>query len=94
MYGKLKSCVRTADGITEYFDCVIGTRQGCILCPLIFSFYMNGLVNMLKNKGCQCVYVSEEAPNIMHLRYADDITEGNDTVGRLPKMINVLSEHF
>ena len=28
MYSQLKSCVRTEAGLTEYFNCTIGTRQG------------------------------------------------------------------
>ena len=30
MYSQLKSCVRTEDGLTDYFKRTIGTRQGCI----------------------------------------------------------------
>ena len=94
MYTKLKSCIRVSDGITEYFQCTVGTRQGCMLSPLIFSFYINELVDMLKTKQCQGVYVNEDAPNIMNLMYADDVTEGSDSVGRLQKMIDVLDEFF
>ena len=31
MYENLKSCVRTQGGLTHYFDCSVGTRQGCML---------------------------------------------------------------
>ena len=27
LYSKLKSCVKLNAGLTEYFDCFIGTRQ-------------------------------------------------------------------
>ena len=49
LYSKLKSAVQTKGGITEYFDCTIGPRQGCILSPLLFSLYMNELLDMLKS---------------------------------------------
>lgn len=40
MYASLESCVRTADGITDYFKCSVGTRQGCMLSPCLFSLYV------------------------------------------------------
>ena len=92
MYSKLKSCVRMDNGLTDYFDCTIGTRQGCILSPLLFSLYMNKLVEMLKCYDCQGMYVNEMAKNIMILLYADDVAKGACTVKKLQDMINVLEE--
>lgn len=92
MYSKLKSCVRTPEGLTEYFKCNVGTRQGCMMSPFLFSMYIGGLVDMLKENGCQGVYVSEEVPNLMVLLYADNIVNGADTVGRLQHMVNILSD--
>jgi hypothetical protein len=91
MYSNLKSAVKVGHNVTNYFECLVGTRQGCLLSPLMFSFYMDELVSELKDTGCKGVYVSEDAPNIMNLMYADDITQNSDTVGRLQSMINVLA---
>ncbi|XP_077996531.1 uncharacterized protein LOC144449832 [Glandiceps talaboti] len=44
MYCGVKSCVRTDKGKTEYFECPIGVRQGCMLSPFLFSFFINELV--------------------------------------------------
>ena len=52
MYANLKSCVKTHSGLAEYFQCTVGTRQGCILSPFLFALYINELVNMMKNEGC------------------------------------------
>ena len=46
----------------------------------------------MKERGCQEVYINEEVPNLTIILYADDITEGSDTVDRLQFMINVLLE--
>ena len=88
MYSQLKFCVRT-----DYFKCTIGTRQGCILSPFLFAFYIGELVDMMKDKACKGVYINEEVPNLMNILYADDIAKGSDTVGRLQFMINVLVEY-
>ena len=38
MYSQLKSCVKVKKGLTQFFDCHIGTRQGCVSSPIIFFF--------------------------------------------------------
>jgi len=92
LYEKLESCVKTQDGTTQYFECKVGTRQGCILSPTLFSIFINELVNMMKEYDCQGVYVDEEASNIVALMYADDVAEGGDTVIRLQNTIDVLEK--
>ena len=78
MYSQLKSCVRTPEGLTEFFECKIGTRQGCVLSPLLFVLYIGELVDMMKQNGCQGIYIDENAPNIMILLFTDDIVQGSD----------------
>ena len=51
MYSQLKTCVHTKYGLTDYFKCTIGTRQGCILIPFLFAFYIGELVEMMKERG-------------------------------------------
>lgn len=92
LYDKLKACVRVKEGATDCFDCNIGTRQGCILSPFLFSLYMNELIDMLHCFECMGIYVNQEARNIMILMYADDIAQGANHVIKLQAMINVLSE--
>ena len=41
MYKTLCSCVKTSEGLTEFFPCRIGTRQGCMLSPFLFVLYFN-----------------------------------------------------
>ena len=92
MYSKLQSCIKTVDGISDFFNCDIGTRQGCMISPLLFILYLNELINMLYNYNCPGIYLNESAPNVQALFYADDICIFNDTIGRLQTQLNVLSE--
>ena len=92
MYSSLKSCVRTPDGLTEFFECARGTRQGCMLSPFLFSLYVAEIVTMLEEADCKGVFLNEEIPNVTSLLFADDLALCADTVGRLQKMINVIAE--
>ena len=92
MYSKLKSCVRKPEGLTEFFSCNIGTRQGCVISPFLFVLYLEELVDMCKSAGCDGIFISENIDNVGLLLYADDLAFLNDTVGRIQKMLNVLSE--
>lgn len=93
MYQNLTPCVLTKDGLTECFSATIGTRQGCMLSPFLFNIYLNELIEECKNKGCEGVYINEEFPNVMMLLFADDATQGADTVGRLQKLLDTLADY-
>ena len=90
MYGKLKSCVFiTEDGITDFFNCTVGTRQGCMLSRLLFTLFINEYVNLLQGKDVKGIYINTELTNVFLLLYADDMVNISDTVGRLQNQINV-----
>ena len=48
MYSQLKSCVRVGNGLTDFFNCQKGTKQGCVSSTIIFSIYINDLISYLK----------------------------------------------
>jgi len=48
MYSQLSSCVKLPNRLTGYFDCNIGTKQGCVSSTIIFALYINDLVTHLK----------------------------------------------
>jgi hypothetical protein len=89
MYSKLKSAVRL-DGnmLTEWFNCTVGTRQGCMISPLMFTFYLNELIERVNNSEIRGIFVTEECPGLCMLCYADDIANCSDTVLQLQKQIN------
>ena len=83
MYEQLKACVRTYNGLTDWFKCVIGTRQDCMLSPLLLALYLNEFIELLGSEGCRDISVSECFLNANILLYADDLMLCSDTAGGL-----------
>lgn len=93
MYSKLQSCVQVGDySISSDFKCGVGTRQGCMVSPILFILYLNELTQLVEECNCQGMYIDENHPNVNMLLYADDLVIVGDHVGRVQKVLNVLAE--
>ena len=79
-------------GLTEYFDCFVGTRQGCIGSPKIFSLYINDLVSFLESRCNHGIFVTNEIPDVLTLMFADDVASFSDTVACLQKLIDLIAQ--
>ena len=47
LYSCLRSCVKVPEGLTEFFRCTVGTKQGCMISPCLFALCANELVRLL-----------------------------------------------
>ena len=74
MYGILSACVKTEKGLTSYFPCNIGTRQGCVSSPLIFILFFNDLVTLLR-ENCRngMIFITQDVSEVLCLLFADDV---------------------
>ena len=88
IYCNTAACVKTSEGLTDRFKCMVGTRQGCIASPRIFSIFINDLVKYLKHKSDGGIFVSDSTSNLFALLFADDVSSFSDTVVRLQKQID------
>ena len=68
-----EATVRTGHGTTDWFQVGKGVRQGCILSPCLFNFYVEYI---MRNAGLEEAQagIKIAGRNINHLRYADDTT--------------------
>ena len=64
------SCqVRVGDMQSRVFEVNIGLRQGCVLSPVLFSLYINGLLKELKEASCGVECGGAVIPGLL---FADD----------------------
>ena len=52
IYENVKACVRNNNEISEIFISQVGVRQGCILSPFLFTFFINELAVQI-NTNCK-----------------------------------------
>ena len=93
MYKRVMASVCVGDKITEYFDCMSGVRQGCVLSPLLFSIFLSELQTELVQCGAQGIDILGDPLGVFLLMYADDIAIVSDSVLDLQKKINCLEEY-
>ena len=70
LYAGQEATVKTRHG-TDWFQTGKGVRQGCILSPCLFNFYMKYI---MRNTGLEEAHAGIKIArrNINNLRYADD----------------------
>ena len=69
MYSKVKSCVRSDEGLTNLVLYKRGLRQGCLLSPLPFALFLNDINKFLLEKAEGITLWDER---LCALLYADD----------------------
>ena len=86
-YKKVQSAVRLDGGNTEWFDVNVGVRQGCVISPLLFDVFVDGLAREVKalNLG-----VAAGGSRLSLLLYADDIVVLADSVKDLQRMMKAV----
>ena len=51
MYSSVQACVRWGASISEFFDCSLGVKQGCLFSPLIFSLLISEVADFVRQNG-------------------------------------------
>ena len=87
LYAKVKSCARANDGLTNFFSCSRGVRQGCLLSPILFALFLNDLNDAIRSKA-NGVRFGEDV--VHSLLYADDLILLAESGEDLQKHIDLL----
>ena len=75
---------------TEFFDYCKGVRQGCILSPMLFNFYLNEIPFLLDRIDTDPI-VLPNGSNLNCLLYGDDLVLISHCAKGLEKALSILS---
>ena len=87
---KISSEIKLQNDLTEFFECKICTRQGCVSSPKIFALFINDLINLLKIECSNGIFVNDNIDDMLSLLFADDIATVSDTIIGLQKQLTVI----
>ena len=105
IYTNIWCQVRTTEGEAEEFKVVSGVRQGCILSPLLFNCFMDGILReglRMTPGGWRIEYTTTEGlflsyrektlctTDIQNIQYTDDLTLVAESASELQAMIGAL----
>ena len=72
--------------LSDYFKATNGVRQGGVISPILFTLYVDEMINKLKSSGIGCTIGNHYAGCLM---YADDVTLICPSVTGLQEMVDI-----
>ena len=90
MYTNYDMQVRWMSELSNVFPLMNGVKQGGCLSPMLFTLYLDGLIQNLKHTGI-CCYIDKTYCVVFG--YADDMAIVSPTLFGLGKMIEICKEY-
>ena len=88
MYSSDKSAVYIDNKLTEAFTCFAGVKQGCMMSPTLFNFYLSDQPKFLNTTSSTDIVLGDRSVNC--LLYADDLTISSRSEKNLQIIVNKL----
>ena len=88
MYLNDKSAVKIDNNLTEAFICFAGVKQGCMMSPTLFNFYLSDLPKFSNKTSSTDIMLGDRSINC--LLYADDLVIFSSPAKKLQMILNKL----
>lgn len=83
LYAQCEVAVRVGSVVDDWYEEFVGVREGCVVSPLLFAIYINGLPALLEEGGGGGVEMGGRRVRI--LMFADDVVLLSDTAAGLQR---------
>ena len=93
IYESVESCVLVNDERSRFFEVDVGLRQGCLMSPILFAIYINGLAEEIKAARLGAQLVLRREANVGILMFADDIALLADDSIQLQQLMDLTFEY-
>jgi len=93
VYSSVESCVLINDKRTKFFDIEVGLRQGCLMSPILFAIYINGLAEEINKANIGARIVLRRTDTVGILMFADDIAILADNREQLQELLDITSAY-
>ena len=90
IYSNVFSAVKCNGKITEFFECPVGLKQGCILSPLLFNIFISEVSRYINQEGLHGLQLVPNENILHHLFYADDNCIFSTTPRGLQSKLNII----
>jgi hypothetical protein len=90
IYQNVESCVQVNGRRSRFFPINVGLRQGCVLSPLLFDLFINGLIEEIKKSDLGVSYGQEK---IAILMFADDIVLTAENAEELQQLMDLTQNY-
>ena len=91
MYNNVKSRVRGCNSLSEYFNCVVGLKQGEVMSPILFSLFIED-VELFLQDDVNCGLSFNHIMFVLML-FADDMVILGNSPANLQQSLDLLSEY-
>ena len=81
--------MKWGDQLSASFQLLAGVRQGGVLSPILFSVYIDNVLDKLNKRGCKMSLL-----DLGSFLYADDLILIAPSVAELQAMVNICCEEF
>ena len=92
IYTSVQSRVRWGAKFSEFFPCSIGVKQGCLLSPLMFSFFISEVADFVREKGKYAIQLIPGFEEIFLVLFTVDIVLISPTPSGLQNQIDNLEK--
>ena len=92
IYENVFACIKNHDEFSEFFECPIGLKQGCMLSPRLFTIFISEVSRVINSTCSSGIQFLSNLAIIHHLFFADDIILVSDTAQGLQQKLNILEQ--